>query len=112
MPNDELHEMGLLYAYYLCKARGHKCIYLGQSVPLEDLEKINLSIHPDFLVSILTAQMTDEAFANFLHTCETKIENAQFILGGRIIVNKPQHMEFPSKRFVPFQEFLDFKKLI
>lgn len=112
LPNDELHEMGLLYAYYLCKARGHKCMYLGQSVPIEDLEKINQSILPDYLVSILTAQMTDEGMNNFLKACEEKIKSAKIMLGGRLIVNKPEHIHYPSERFVSFNEFVDFKKLI
>ncbi len=112
LPNEELHEMGLLYAYYLCKARGHKCVYLGQSVPIEDIEKINLSINPDFLVSILTAQMADENMIKFFDICENKIQNAKFLLGGRLIVNKPENIPFPSDRFFSFREFMDFKKLI
>ena len=112
LPNEELHEMGLLYAHYLCKARGHKCVYLGQSVPIEDIEKINQSINPDFLVSILTAQMTDENMSNFFQSCESKIKNATFLFGGRLIVNKPEDISFPSNRFVSFREFIDFKKLI
>ncbi len=112
LPNQELHEMGLLYSHYLCKARGHKCVYLGQSVPIEDLENINLSIQPDYMVSILTAQLSDDELHAFFNTCETKIKGAQFLLGGRLIVNNLDQIKFPSSRFNTFHEFSDFKKLI
>jgi len=37
LPEGEYHELGLLFFYYLIKRRGHQVIYLGQSVPLNDL---------------------------------------------------------------------------
>ncbi len=112
LPNQELHEMGLLYAHYLCKARGHKCIYLGQSVPVEDIESINSSLNPDFMISILTAQLNDEEFNAFIETCENKIKNVKILLGGRLIVNNLKTLRFPSNRFQTFNEFSDFKQLI
>lgn len=112
LPNQELHEMGLLYAHYLCKARGHKCIYLGQSVPVEDIEDINLTIQPDFMISILTAQLNDEEFSSFIEICENKIQNVKILLGGRFIVNNTKTLKFPSNRFQTFNEFSDFKQLI
>ena len=37
LPEGEFHELGLLFFHYLIKRRGHQVIYLGQSVPLNDL---------------------------------------------------------------------------
>ena len=37
LPEGEYHELGLLFFYYLVKRRGHQVIYLGQSVPFNDL---------------------------------------------------------------------------
>ncbi|MFM9908860.1 MAG: MerR family transcriptional regulator, partial [Chitinophagaceae bacterium] len=38
LPENEHHELGLLFMNYLLKSRGVKTIYLGSNVPLPDLE--------------------------------------------------------------------------
>lgn len=37
LPNNEIHELGLMYLNYEILLSGYKSIYLGQSVPLNDL---------------------------------------------------------------------------
>lgn len=37
LPEEEMHEIGLLYLHYILLSRGHHSIYLGRSVPLKDL---------------------------------------------------------------------------
>ncbi len=109
LPNEELHEMGLLYTYYLAKSRGHKCYYLGQSVPLEDLVSVVKTTSPHLLVSILTAKTENFNLDSFLTTCNEQIVNPQFLLSGRIIVASEEKINFPSKRFSTFNDFIDFK---
>jgi DNA-binding transcriptional MerR regulator len=58
LPEGELHEIGLLFYYYLLKKRGHRVVYLGQSVPFEDLERV-AEIRPcDYLVTSISSSMT------------------------------------------------------
>ena len=40
LPYQEIHELGLLYTNYLVRFRGHRTLYLGQSVPTEDLHQV------------------------------------------------------------------------
>ncbi|WP_291868046.1 MerR family transcriptional regulator [Maribacter sp.] len=40
LPENEIHELGLLYLNYELKLRGLHSIYLGQSVPLKNLEDL------------------------------------------------------------------------
>ena len=37
LPEDEFHEMGLLFANWLIRSKGHKVIYLGSNVPVASL---------------------------------------------------------------------------
>ena len=37
LPENEIHELGLLYLNYELVLRGFKTIYLGQSLPLDNL---------------------------------------------------------------------------
>ena len=40
LPEGELHEINLLFYYYLAKKHGKKVVYLGQSVPFNDLTAV------------------------------------------------------------------------
>jgi DNA-binding transcriptional MerR regulator len=111
LPNHELHEIGLLYTYYLAKARGHNCLYLGQSVPFEDLASISKHIKPDYLVTILTAPFPEGELSDFLTNCSEQIDYAKFLISGRLFFDSAEKIEVP-KNFKVFQEFQDFKKMI
>lgn len=55
LPEDELHEIALLYYSYLIQKRGHKVIYLGQMVPFEDIMLLSELQNPDVLFTIFTS---------------------------------------------------------
>lgn len=110
LPNAELHEMGLLYTNYLAKSRGHKCVYLGQSVPLEDLINITKASKPDYLVSIFTSQMADLSITEFLQKCDQEIPLPKFLLSGRLVLSPEENCKVPSSRFIIFNDFPEFKK--
>jgi len=112
LPEKELHELGLIYLHYLIKAKGHKCLYLGQSVPTKDLVTIAETVKPDFLVSILTSPIEEQEFSNFLDTCKSKIPSAKLLLSGRLLFTsdiKPLNI---SKQLDVFKDFGEFKKYI
>lgn len=56
LPEKELHELGLLFAHYMIKRRGHEVMYLGQSVPMADLIKVNDIYIADYLLTYVTIQ--------------------------------------------------------
>ena len=55
LPEGEMHEIALLFAYYILKKRGNKVIYLGQNLPCGDLEECCTLYKPDFLFTIITS---------------------------------------------------------
>ncbi len=57
LPENERHELGLLFYSYLVRKTGHKIIYLGQSVPYDDLLEVALFKEPDALVTSFVAAM-------------------------------------------------------
>lgn len=59
LPENELHELALLYYTYLLKINGHQVIYLGQSVPFDDLKRVVEIRKPDSLVTVFTHSMND-----------------------------------------------------
>ncbi len=54
---QELHEIGLLFYHYIAKKWGLKTVYLGQIVPLQDLEMVYKKIDPKYLFTSFTSSM-------------------------------------------------------
>ncbi len=50
LPPDEWHETGLLLADYIIRSQGYETIYLGQSVPLDGIHKVMVSVRPSHLL--------------------------------------------------------------
>ena len=66
LPEGELHELGLLFYYYLLKKRGHKITYLDQSVPLEDLKSAGKSLSPDFILTSNYSSLCGQKLRSYL----------------------------------------------
>lgn len=112
LPNQELHEMGLLYCYFLAKAKGHRCIYLGQSVPFEDLLVICQNAKPSKVVTVLTTKPQDIDLNAYLQLLNNGISDSSFLVSGRVFFEMDnEDLQLPP-RFKLFKEFSDFKKYI
>ena len=59
MPENEHHELGLLFLQYLLKSRGVKTIYLGANVPVKDLEFVVALKKPNYIYTHLTTVMRE-----------------------------------------------------
>lgn len=112
LPDQELHELGLIYAHYLTKYRGHRCLYLGQSLPTEELVSVAATARPDYLVTILTGQMEERKLLNLLEACEQKIPYARLLASGRLLFAGEMEKHFKGRNAVIFKEFSDYKNLI
>lgn len=88
IPSGETHDIGLLFANYILRARGHQVIYLGSSLPYEDLYKI-LSVHkPDFIFSIITSISSNIKIQRFVDTLSIHWPHSQILLTGSQILSK------------------------
>ena len=47
LPENEYHEIGLLFARFLLKSSGFNVIYLGSNLPYESLKQVNLKLKID-----------------------------------------------------------------
>ena len=112
LPNTELHEMGLLYAQYLCRKKGLRCLYLGQSMPFEDLLNVYETAKPNIIISIFTSCFNEEETISYLDKLKASFYNAKIYLSGRLIVGDaaPKY-NFPENIKI-FKEFDDFKKML
>ena len=107
LPDNELHEMSLLLYNYALKSRRFKTVYLGQSVPLDTIEKVAEIVKPDFILSVATIPFPKNYLDKFLITLG-KISGVKTIfLSGKAILNYKK--KFPSgfKVFKDLQELLN-----
>jgi DNA-binding transcriptional MerR regulator len=53
LPEDEFHELGLLFAQYMIKSSGQRAVYLGANLPMEGIANAVEQIQPDSLLLFL-----------------------------------------------------------
>lgn len=56
LPMNEIHELGLMYLNYEILLHGYKTIYLGESMPIENLKDLKKHFDSIVFVSYLTVQ--------------------------------------------------------
>jgi methanogenic corrinoid protein MtbC1 len=85
LPENEIHELGLLFLNYEIVARGHKVIYLGQSIMLENLTYLSVN-HPNLsFVTYFTIQPQIEDIPQYFEDFNANFGNQQldlYVLGA------------------------------
>lgn len=71
LPENEFHEIGLLFAHYVVRLSGRKSIYLGANLPLDSLNNAIKDIKPDKLLLFLVRHNLPEESQEFLDTLRT-----------------------------------------
>jgi DNA-binding transcriptional MerR regulator len=87
LPEGELHEISLLYTYYLLKKGGKRVIYLGQSVPYNDLQSIIDTKKPAFVVSIFTCQLINTNTQDYINQLSADFTNTKLLVSGFQVMN-------------------------
>lgn len=85
LPENEWHELGLLFFHFICLGLKVKPFYLGQSVPLGSIEAIMESKNPDYLIFSYLSVKSKKAFRTYLEKL-TKIAKGQEI----IFIDRPE----------------------
>lgn len=59
LPNNEIHDIGILYLYYELLHHNHRSIYLGPSLPLDDIQYLLESHENLIFLTYCTTQPTE-----------------------------------------------------
>lgn len=111
LPSNELHEIGLLYSQFLVKAKGHKCLYLGQSVPFEDLISVSGIIHPDVLITTITSSLEGISSEAYLDKLSASFPSSRIIVSGRVLFETNEQIELP-KNVILIESHEQFKNVL
>ncbi len=85
LPEFELHEIGLLFHYYIVKKAGLKTYYLGQMVPLSDVHKICEDHNPNFLITSITTAPAPKDVQDLLTNLCAKQPGRQVLVTGPVV---------------------------
>ncbi|MEO9869947.1 MAG: MerR family transcriptional regulator [Ekhidna sp.] len=86
LPEGELHELGLLFANYLLRAKGARTIFFGQSVPLDALEEVYHKLNPNYVLTAMTTAPEPSEVQTFVKRLGNKFKNSTvYITGSKVI---------------------------
>ncbi len=77
LPEHEIHELGLMYLNYELVLRGYKTIYLGQSLPLNNLNYFFESDTEIRFVTSLTVQPYDDKITDYFKEIEAILKDTK-----------------------------------
>jgi DNA-binding transcriptional MerR regulator len=82
LPEGEHHELGILFMYYLLKARGVKVLYLGANVPIKDVLYVADLKVPTFVYTHLTSVAKNFNFEKFLTRVGANLPKYSVLVSG------------------------------
>jgi DNA-binding transcriptional MerR regulator len=87
LPMNEVHELGLMYLNYEILLHGYKTIYLGESMPIENLSDLKKHFKSIVFVSYLTVQPDKDSVNEYVNRMiqELMDEDTELWYVGRMV---------------------------
>ncbi|MFN0201375.1 MAG: MerR family transcriptional regulator [Bacteroidia bacterium] len=98
LPEEELHEITLLFLNYMLRSRGYSTLYLGQNMPLSDVQEALKSYRATYIFSIITAY-SPKQLADLFEKMAGFPEQYKLVMAGRAILEMNPH-EYPRFTFL------------
>jgi MerR family transcriptional regulator, light-induced transcriptional regulator len=109
LPENELHELGLLFFSYLIKKKGHKVIYLGQSVPMKDILEVLSLRKVDYIVTYFVTAVESKNVPEYLRIISEGSNNKPIIIAGQQVTQV--HEKF-SSNITPIADAEEFRSFL
>lgn len=110
LPENEIHDLGLMFLNYEITSHGYKCIYLGQSIQTESLKYFVTNQGNIHFVSYFTVKPDSQTVAEYVQDFNTEMESdsVPFYILGRL-AQKARQEEMPSnvKLFKSMESFTE-----
>lgn len=94
LPADEFHELSLLFYWYNLKKMGHKVIYLGQSLPVDNLRLFTKTQQPDYILTVLTTALNPEQYESLISTFANDFSKQTVLISG--LQTREHTIDLPS----------------
>lgn len=88
LPEDEFHEVGLLFAHYLIRLMGQRSIYLGANMPLESVRHAVTATLPGHLLLFLVHYNYPEETNIYLQQLSSSFKKKIYMAGHPGLLNQ------------------------
>lgn len=88
LPTNEIHELGLMYLNYQFINNGYKTIYLGESIPTENLKDVTRYFDNVVFVTYMTVEPDKDKINHYLDNIKKEVltpSNSELWITGRMI---------------------------
>jgi DNA-binding transcriptional MerR regulator len=109
LPENEFHELALLYLHFMIRKTGHKAIYLGQNVPIENIKNVFEIHHIDYLLTSVISFINEEPMLALINELNQMYGDKKILLGGNFLPF--ESVVFPEN-FILFQSLPDFSTFL
>lgn len=82
LPEGETHEILLLFSEYLLRKNNHHVVYLGSSIPFEDINFVKEQFRPDCLLSFITVPMRESSVFEYVQKLAKLFSSTKIYIGG------------------------------
>lgn len=109
LPENELHEIGLLFYHFLTKKHGIRTYYLGQSVPHNDLKKVYDVHKPHYLITSITSPPHPYSLNEYLDLLSIDFPSSRILASGAVL-RKSSFNHHTNIRF--FETALELREIL
>ena len=112
LPENEIHELGLMYLNYELSLRAKKTIYLGQSIPLDSLNALTTKFEKIIFISSFTVSPVESKLMVYLNEIDSMLldTNHEFcVYGSRV---KDIHTKLFKSTFSFYSGLIELLKIV
>jgi MerR family transcriptional regulator, light-induced transcriptional regulator len=111
LPFNEIHDLGLLFLHHEIITKGHHSVYLGRSLPIENLIELNNHFNKITYITYLTVEPGEDEIDNYINEFENTIlnnnNNELLILGRKAQTINNEKLPKRIKSIENIKDFLD-----
>ena len=98
LPEGEYHEISLLFASYIIGSRSNSVIYLGQSLPFNELQSVYERYKPDYIFTVLTSSLSNHDVQPYVNRLANTFPDSTIFLTGYQVVG--QDIDVPENALI------------
>lgn len=109
LPENEQHELGLLFYAYIAAHSGYNVVYLGQNVPFDDLEKMQVNLNPQYIFTGFINPISKEDLEPYLEKLKQVYPQQKvFVTGWQLREHEPKL----PRNFKAVKDYREFRRFI
>ncbi|UOQ67495.1 MerR family transcriptional regulator [Hymenobacter volaticus] len=106
LPEGEMHELALLFMNYALRVRGHHVLYLGQNLPIKELQAVCDTYQPHAICTVMTAAPDRDRVQDFVNSLSALCPDKLLCLYGPLAHIEGLELPGNATRFRFMPEFL------